>query len=216
MKAPPSTSRPLHAVVAGLAMLGLGFGLSATGTLSIPSVFRSPPTIPSASDTAGWTDDDTNPQLLMVAYLKSTCAWCNRPETLQAVDEATVLLRRLADQRGVRFVRIGVGLDRNPAAGGEYLKKFGEFDELFLGGGWQNAGAISLFASQMPPVASTPTVAVFHRRLTRAGDAWSSITQVDRLELGALLVGARELIRWVENGAPVRGDLATIGRDSTP
>jgi hypothetical protein len=112
-------------------------------------------------------------------------------------------LRSMMQLRALRanevFRLIGVSLDWSPKVGWDYLRQFGEFDEMGLGSNWYGLQAEILIFSTggVPPV--VPQLVIFERQVTTAA---GSPTSGPRKILRTLR-GGDQIIAWVREGAPL-------------
>ena len=112
-------------------------------------------------------------------------------------------LRSIMQLRALRaqevFRLIGVSLDWSPKVGYEYLRQFGEFDELGLGSNWYGLQPEVLMWSGDGVQPVIPQVVVYERTVT---------TDQTRPAFGPrkilrTLRGHEEIAAWVRAGAPL-------------
>ena len=112
-------------------------------------------------------------------------------------------LRSIMQLRALRaqevFRMVGVSLDWSPKVGYDYLRQFGEFDELGLGSNWYGLQPEILMFSGTGVQPTVPQVVVFERSVTT--DA-SGPTFGPRKVLRALR-GHDQIVSWVRAGAPL-------------
>ena len=129
--------------------------------------YRTPPgplsgrTLPPAS----------GPDLLAIYIGNADCGGSKLPGFREVEQQTMSELRQLAIADHERFVRVGVSIDQSPDVGRSYLRPFGPFDELALGDGFLNIGAVSYLWRDNPGEVALPQIVVIRRdvQLTDAG-----------------------------------------------
>lgn len=104
-------------------------------------------------------------QLVMALVVSG---FCGATETPGFGEDLAALRSRLAKEAAdsdLGFVSIGVAVDPLAKDGIEVLERFGPFDELHVGRGWQNTAAMDLLFGEHGVRAAIPHVMVFRRRV---------------------------------------------------
>lgn len=129
-------------------------------------------------------------QLVLVFVGSTSCIWSGTPEVRHAVDSAVGLLGEYAQQRGMAFHRIGIVASPSPESGLAFLDRFGEFDEIIVGGWWSNAGLRKYVMSDFRGSGVTPQLLVLQRRIGDNGRAVSDEQLLRRL-VGSAMITTR-------------------------
>lgn len=125
-------------------------------------------------------------------------SWCRGAASPELRDSLPILmttLRAEAYARSHRFTSIGVSLDGSPETGIDWLTKYGQFDELDVGGGWGNYAVLSLIWGDSSSAPILPQLIILTREI-----ATESPTKI---KLGSLVVrerlyGTRLILRRLE------------------
>ena len=131
---------------------------------------------------------------MVAIYIGSTnCHGSSLPE-FPGVEQRTIAaLADYARQRGMRFVRIGVAVDASAEVGRAYLRQFGPFDAVSVGGGWLNPVAITYLWRDQPADGIIPQIVVVRRVVALAPSG--PVVGADSL-LGRL-VGIDGMEQWL-------------------
>lgn len=130
-------------------------------------------------------------ELVAIFIASSTCAGIEDPRLPEAVGDAMDYVQTRALIDGARFVKVGVGLDTDVEAASGVLRKFGEFDELHLGGSFLNAAAVH-YLSTLHGNVGVPQLVVVRRTVTvRGGLSW-----VEAEEVVVRKVGVDDISEW--------------------
>ncbi|MBW3570917.1 MAG: hypothetical protein KY467_07415 [Gemmatimonadetes bacterium] len=132
----------------------------------------------------------------------SGCAPSNREDLPGALEQLKRLLRQRAEAGARGFSAVGIARDWDTQDGLAHLRKFGAFDEVMAGRNWMNAGVRRYVWEEIPGEAATPQVLLVERVV---GDVSASGIQygVHGERLVARKVGADEILKWTEQGAPL-------------
>ena len=130
-------------------------------------------------------------ELIMVLIATSTCPGIDDPALGAALAQAREGLRREAAAKGQLFTTIGVSLDWSIDHGIEMLARFGPFDEVTVGRGWLNTGALRYIWKDMPGIAAVPQIVVVEREI----DKGRSI-QVTEEHVRYRMTSAMRIISW--------------------
>lgn len=122
-------------------------------------------------------------------------------KSLQApIDSARTLLRLRALRAGEVFRMVGVSLDWDPKVGWEYLKQFGDFDEVGLGSNWFGLQPeILMFSGATAVPATVPQLVLIERTVNL--DSGRPVFGARRVL--RTLQGMQEITAWVRSGAPL-------------
>src|SRR5690606_19685836 len=72
-------------------------------------------------------------------------------------------IEAFASDHGMKVATMGVALDRALDPGLEFLKRFGDFDEVSVGRSWMNSGAVSYFWRDVAGPDAIPQLIVVRR-----------------------------------------------------
>lgn len=139
-------------------------------------------------------------EVLLVAIVSSTCYWSNRPEVAAAVRAAKSLVARQAGEGGLSFAALGVSKDISAEEGLRHLAEHGRFDEVMAGRGWYKTGILQFIYGDVAGFAATPQLILLEQRVIF--DAGTRKVQ-GRHELRRV-VGAKDIVAWVAEGAPIQ------------
>jgi hypothetical protein len=196
-------------LVAGLLLLanaarGLAGG-AARGTGTVRTQPAPPPPRAAngqaAAQTAAYApsyDARTGREVVMVFIGASFCGAHLQPGFPEAIEQAKLGLRRQAQARGSGFRAVGVSLDWEPDSALVFLRRFGRWDEVSVGGNWVSEAALRYIWSDLPGPASVPQLLVIERQLENGETAVS--VQGERLV--RRLLGTDQIAAWVKSGAP--------------
>jgi hypothetical protein len=115
------------------------------------------------------------------------------------IDSVRTLLRNRALRADYTFRMIGVSLDWRPEDGWNYLKQFGEFDEVGLGSNWYGLQPEALMFSDTNVQPSVPQLVIYERLVTRE---MPKPTFSPRRVLKAFHK-RDEIVAWLRAGAPL-------------
>ena len=142
------------------------------------------------------------PQLLAIYFGSKSCGFCSLPELKGALRGAGMRLRAHAAAAGYTFHFVAVAIDWNVPTGLEYLAELGEFDEISVGGNWQNTSVARYLVSGSPRP-GVPTLVLQVRRVVMDTSA-NPLRFVEEREVGRF-VGAMAIADWIRAGASVSG-----------
>lgn len=94
-------------------------------------------------------------------------------------------------------------LGREVDEGLALAESISDFDELIVGHGWLNVGAIHYLWDDLPSEAATPNLAITRRRIEFDENTGRLLPANE--ELLIRLIGLGEIRRWAANGALVPG-----------
>lgn len=101
----------------------------------------------------------------MVFITSPTCGYCNLPEMPEYVEKSKLKSQKIANQKNVNFVVIGVVIGWHISESTKHLEKFGAFDEVMMGRNWFNIGARKYIYNDVPSDnrASVPQIVLAYR-----------------------------------------------------
>jgi hypothetical protein len=142
-------------------------------------------------------------ELQYVFLVSPTCAVCQSRDFRIA---SSALLRHreskvVPDGFTTASVFVGLGHDLDELV--EMAGRFGQFDELVIGHGWTNLGAMRYVWRDFPAEGATPQVVVTRRDL-RYNVAVRGI-DVPGERVVRRLIGLPEILSWASRGYPVPG-----------
>jgi hypothetical protein len=145
----------------------------------------------------------TGGEVVMVFVATSNCR-ANKEKGFPAVlERAKVAAARRARAEGKQFRVIAVAIDDDPRVGLRFLRKFGAFDEISLGGNWINHDVVRYVWRDLPYRPGVPQVVVVERQIRKErATIWVSQEREVRR-----LLGTDEIRRWSDAGAPFTGPL---------
>lgn len=159
-----------------------------------------------AASSAGYTPAyrfRTGKEVVMIFVGTSTCRASTEKGFPEVLERVKLAAQRRATAEGKQFRVIGVAIDNDPEVGLGFLRKFGKFDELSLGGNWVNQDVVRYVWRDMPYRPSIPQLVLVEREIRKETTAvWVS----QERELRRLL-GTDEIRRWGDAGAPFTGAL---------
>lgn len=204
-----SKTRLLRGALVVVVLVGGGFVAGFEGLFGLPSIdiqvearnlSGAERYEPDGGSTAG-------PQIVMVYFGSSGCAYSNDPALPEQVEAAKVELRQRAAEVGASFSAIGVAVDASVEDGLDHLAGFGLFDEVIVGNRWVNHGALVYAWGELAGRTGTPSIIVAKRVVqVPARDTTSSgegTYDVSEHQLLARKLGLVEIRRWADNGFPI-------------
>ena len=141
-------------------------------------------------------DARTGSEVVMVFIGASFCGAHLQPGFPEAMEQAKLGLRQQARGRGAGFRAVAVSLDWDPDSALVFLRRFGRWDEISVGGNWVSEAAVRYIWSDLPGPASVPQVLVIERQLEN-----ESAVAVRGERLVRRLVGTDQIAAWVKSGA---------------
>ena len=116
------------------------------------------------------------------------------------IDSVRRVLLSRAQENGSAFRMIGVSLDWRPEDGWNYLKQFGEFNEVAVGNNWYGMlPEVLMFTDgNVEPV--VPQIVIYERMVTRGETrpTFGPRTILKRLR------GRDEIVAWLRDGSRLR------------
>ena len=139
----------------------------------------------------------TGNEILLVFVGGSFCGAQRRPGFPRVVDNAKLRLQEQAKRTGRQFRAVAVSLDWDPGVAHTFLKGFGKFDEMSLGGNWVSDGAVKYVWREMPGEPLVPQVIIVERHV----DTNSAGVRVTSERVVKRVLGAAAIEGWVKSGA---------------
>jgi hypothetical protein len=137
---------------------------------------------------------------VVAVYLgASSCHGCKDPDLLSAVKAMKSLLASQAEQSGVGFSVIGVGMDWSVQESMSYLESLGAFDEVIAGRLWASVGALKFLWTGPEICRGIPQV-VLLERTSEFAEGEYTVTREREL---ARYSGPAQIVEWVREGAPI-------------
>lgn len=133
---------------------------------------------------------------VMVFIGASFCGANREPGFPQQIERAKLLVQQQAAAAGAGFRAIAVSLDWQTDTALAFLEPFGRWDEMSIGGNWQNEGALRYIWQDVPGSPTVPQVLLLEREL-KVGQA---IGVTGTREVRRVL-GTASIRRWVQGGA---------------
>jgi hypothetical protein len=128
-----------------------------------------------------------------VLVVSSACR-ASRPDEVAGAFRALVtVLDAEAVSRGEQLHTIGLSIDADPIVGLAVLKAFGAFDEIAVGGAWNNTSALHYVVREIAGEAMVPQIVILHRI-----PAVGAVSAPSADSLIARLRGVEEIRRWSE------------------
>lgn len=140
-------------------------------------------------------------ELVLILVGSPTCPAASDPHFPERFERIVAGLRERAEEEDVGLVTIGIGTGASPERSIEFLNSVGQFDEMMVGRGWLNSGALRYLWRDLPGKPSIPQVIVTRRRLDMGPFGASVVAGAETLL--ARKVGLPEIYRWDELGTPV-------------
>lgn len=146
-------------------------------------------------------------ELSLVYIGSSGCRWSNLPELRAAVRASIELIQAHGASTGHHVSEVGVARDLDVRAGLQHLDAVADFDEVVAGRGWMNTGLLRYVYDRYSGIAATPQVLVVLRSVTL-----EPRRMIEAETLVARKVGAREIMDWVNAGAPLPSTTVSLSQ----
>lgn len=137
-------------------------------------------------------------EIQLVLLVSESCGFCASDELPDIIQAAKTKMADLAADEGMAFAAVAVGIDRTVEGGLRDVGRFGNFDQIVVGGNWFNLGASEYVWSTHAGPAQVPQVILLERHFGIDGDR---LTRHENLLMR--VVGLEELKRWRKAGFPV-------------
>lgn len=136
-------------------------------------------------------------ETLVVYYFGATnCGFCTAPENINKIKKIKTDFSAREKSLYAKFVM--VCMDEDIKEGLKFIKKYGYWDEISIGGFYKNELALSVLNRARIP--GVPHILVFRDTLTR--ERWN-IPVLKKRRLLVDLVGGKEIEDWIEEGYPL-------------
>ena len=143
---------------------------------------------------------DMHQDLLVVYYFGATnIGFCTAPDNIEKIKKLKKDLPLEYDNFRFKFVLIC--LDENLEVGLKFIKKYGQWDEIAIGGSYGNELALNHLNTRELP--SLPHILIF--KDTLASGRWN-IPVIKRRKLLVDLAGEKEIGDWIDEGYPILAD----------
>ncbi len=171
----------------------------------VPNRARSTRAVAEKSDSAELAAIGAGSGLQLVAYVfvSSKCGFCRANDVKEAIRGMRGLLFERYSSEFQRISVVGVAIDDKTADGFGYLHEIGSesFDEIDIGGGWQNEQAIRKIWRDHDSEPLVPQVLVVARQLHATWKPFDLQFATDSALRS--IRGRAELLRWVQQRAPL-------------
>ncbi|HYT82732.1 MAG TPA: hypothetical protein VEK86_04730 [Gemmatimonadales bacterium] len=131
--------------------------------------------------------------------------FCNAdkaPGFKQTITKMREFVSSQASARHYHLATIGVALDWTVRDGLDFVRAFGDFDEVMVGRNWLNEGAIKYIWRDVVGDPKVPQIVIVLREV-KVGDRAINVG-METLLLRKM--GVDEITEWVNNGAPLPRD----------
>lgn len=125
----------------------------------------------------------------------SDCRFSNDIEMYESVDEIKYLLSIKAQELRMNFNAVGISTDFEVQDGILYLSKFGNFNQISVGNGWNNL-AIQKYITEFNLETSTPILLITKKVYTENVHVF-----IEEERLIIALIGKDRIMNWLANGA---------------
>lgn len=153
--------------------------------------------------------DDRAPaqgELLLVVIVSPTCQWSNSPELPTVIEDIKTRLATRAAAASLSFAVVGLAQSDIAEDGLRFLRRFGRFDELSSGNGWDNTGLVRFMHDKSSVELATPQLVIVERY--PGSDEYFSDSVVGQI------MGLENIRRWLETDLPL--PWFVISSDVTP
>lgn len=120
----------------------------------------------------------------------------SRGSTASGLREAVLSLhqklRAEAERQGLALEVVGVSVDWDVDDGIRFLRRYGPFDEMVVGGNWVNLAAIEYIWRDQPGTPTIPQIVVVRRRV----DPGPSTIGVGPDQVLGRFVGVEQIVEW--------------------
>lgn len=143
------------------------------------------------------SEEEEFEEILVVYYFGATnCGFCTAPENIKKIKKIKTDFS--AREKGLYAKFVMVCMDEDIKEGLKFIKKYGYWDEISIGGFYKNELALSVLNRARIP--GVPHILVFQDTLARG--RWN-IPVLKKRMLLADLVGGKEIEDWIEEGYPL-------------
>jgi hypothetical protein len=172
------------------------------GRYAVVSLNRGEQAPAATGSRTAWAPGEPVSEIHLVWIVSSGCRYCADPDLPELLRSAIGAVGRASVERDSPLRTIGIGVDEDPSTGLQALSRFGEFNEIVIGGGWMNLGAREFIWVTHQGVAAVPQLVVLNSQAEMLGARLSFNSDVLMR-----LVGQDDLKRWERQGfrLPVGG-----------
>lgn len=139
---------------------------------------------------------ESGTEIVLVLTVGSFCPSCRDPKLPNAVAGIRKTLGERVSRESARLVDVGVSVDPVGGPGLTFLRRFGPFDEISVGRGWLNSGAIAFVVRDSRGELAIPHLAILSRRI----DVGQTDLRVSQDSVLARYVGTNAIVRANERG----------------
>lgn len=120
-------------------------------------------------------------EILAVFVVSTSCPASSLAALRETLVQIRTGLKKTAELAGATFVMVGVAVESDPWVGVDFVRTFGEFDEVLAGGSWMNTGILAYVARDLPGEWSIPQLVLVERDVSMGGPGQVPILSADRL-----------------------------------
>lgn len=131
-------------------------------------------------------------QVLVIFIGSRSCAACQTPGLREAVSGIVQTIAHDAAAGGFRFHAIGVSVDGTIDSSLDFIREFGPFHEISVGGGWLNLVMVEHVYRDGLTIPGVPQLIVVWRHM----DIEEETVRVGDPELLAVMRNADDILRW--------------------
>jgi hypothetical protein len=136
-------------------------------------------------------------EVLVVYYFGATnCGFCTAPENIKKIKKIKTDFSMR--DKGLKAKFVMVCMDEDIKEGLKFIKKYGYWDEISIGGFYKNE--LALYVLNRARIPGVPHILVFQDTLARG--RWN-IPVLKKRKLLVDLVGGKEIEDWIEHGYPL-------------
>jgi len=144
----------------------------------------------------GWEEEELEEALVVYYFGATNYGFCTAPENIKKIKKIKTDFSKKYKGLNMKFVM--VCMDEDIKEGLKFIKKYGYWDEISIGGFYTNELALYLLnRAQIPKV---PHILVFQDTL--ATERWN-IPVLKRRKLLVDLMGGKEIEDWIEEEYPL-------------
>jgi hypothetical protein len=192
------TRRKVLGAVMGTIVFAAGLATGHVSPVPLPSVTVDWPRAHDGDSLQPQPNSGQEVALLFV--ISSTCSFSRHPSLPTLIQAAKSRAEQEASERGMAFRSVAVGIEWDPAAGWNFLRRFGRFDEVALGGSWANTLSLKYLLEPPGAVAATPQIILLRRDAgAPTRDDPSSEWRIENERVLQRVVGLAEINEWVQS-----------------
>jgi hypothetical protein len=138
-------------------------------------------------------------QVVVVLLITESCSAARRDDFKRSLRTGLEMVRKNAQMRGYTTSLIGVALSANSSATRRFIAELAPFDQLIVGSGWLNSGAVNYVWRDFEGSPTVPQLVLLYRRV----EVSQNEIAVSPDSLLFRLAGADDIMRWTNAGAPI-------------